>query len=77
VIAAGDIFVSQTVCLETAWVLSSGYGFTADQVASGLSGFAGLPGITIEDPVRLAMAIDWMRGGMDFADALHLGVQPF
>jgi predicted nucleic-acid-binding protein len=72
VIAAGDVFVSLTVCLETAWVLRGGYGFDADQVAGGLAGVAGLPGITVEDPMRLATAIEWMRGGMDFADALHL-----
>jgi predicted nucleic-acid-binding protein len=72
VISAGDIFVSLTVCLETEWVLRSGYGFSSSQVAGGLSGIAGLPGVTIEEPVLLATAIEWLRGGMDFADALHL-----
>ncbi len=31
-----------------------------------------ISGITVEDPVRLARALDWMSRGMDFADALHL-----
>lgn len=71
-IAAGDIFVSLTVCLETEWVLRSGYGFATEAIASGLSAFAGLPGVTVEEPVLLATAIEWMLAGMDFADALHL-----
>lgn len=71
-IAAGDIFVSLTVFLESEWVLRSGYSFGTEQIATGLSGLAGLPGIFVEEPALLATAIDWMRGGMDFADALHL-----
>ncbi len=71
-IASGDIFVSLSVVLESEWVLRSGYGFDSEQIAGGLSGLAGLPGISVEEPALLATAIDWMRGGMDFADALHL-----
>jgi predicted nucleic-acid-binding protein len=26
----------------------------------------------MEESARLAQALDWMSGGMDFADALHL-----
>ena len=33
---------------------------------------AGLPRVTLEDPALAAKALDWMAGGMDFADALHL-----
>ena len=72
-IEAGDIFVPMTVLLESEWVLRSGYGFAPSQVAEGLRGFAGLPGITIERPAQLAQALDWMIDEMDFADALHLG----
>lgn len=68
-IEAGDIFISLTVCLESEWVLRSGYGFAPGRIADGL---AGLPGVTVEAPMVLATAIDWMRDGMDFADALHL-----
>jgi predicted nucleic-acid-binding protein len=71
-IAAGEIFVSHTVYLESEWVLRSGYSFDTEQIAAGLSGLAGLPGVFVEEPVLLATAIDWMREGMDFADALHL-----
>lgn len=71
-IEGGDIFVPMTVMLESEWVLRSGYGFTVDQILNGLRGLAGLPTVTVEEPILLAQALDWMREGMDFADALHL-----
>lgn len=71
-IEASDVFVPMTVLLESEWVLRSGYGFAPAEVAEGLRGFAGLPGIMIEKPAQLAQALDWMIDGMDFADALHL-----
>jgi predicted nucleic acid-binding protein len=52
--------------------LRSAYGLTADEIADGLSGLAGLPGVSVEDPAVLAATLEQMRGGMDFADALHL-----
>jgi len=33
---------------------------------------AGLPGITVEEPLQLVRVLDWLEAGMDFADALHL-----
>lgn len=71
-IKAGDIFITTTVLLESEWVLRSGYGFAPERIVTGLRGLAGLPGITIEEPARLAQALDWMADGLDFADALHL-----
>ena len=72
VIESGDIFIGTTVLLESEWVLRSGYGFEARQIAGGLAGLAGLPGVTLEEPVEVAQALDWMKQGMDFTDALHL-----
>ncbi|KTE21684.1 MULTISPECIES: type II toxin-antitoxin system VapC family toxin [unclassified Sphingopyxis] len=71
-IEAGDIFIATTVLLESEWVLRSGYDFTPAQIAGGLRNLAGLPGLTLEEPLVLAQALDWMVEGMDFADALHL-----
>lgn len=71
-IEAGDIFIATTVLLESEWVLRSAYGFEPVQIAQGLRGLAGLPGITIEEAPLLAQALEWMEEGMDFADALHL-----
>ncbi len=72
VIEGGDIFIPLTVCLESEWVLRSGYGFTPAQIADGLRGLAGLPGVSVEEPAVLAETLGWMREGLDFADALHL-----
>lgn len=71
-IEAGDVFVPNTVCLETEWVLRSAYGLTPEEIANGLRGLAGLPGVSVEKPGQLAAALDAMVEGMDFADALHL-----
>lgn len=71
-IDAGDIFAPTTVLLETEWVLRSAYGFSPDQIVESLRNLAGLPGVTVQDPARLAQALDWTASGMDFADALHL-----
>lgn len=68
-----DIFVCTTVLLETEWVLRSVYGFAPAQVCRGLRAFAGLARVSLEDPALAASALDHMEGGMDFADALHLG----
>jgi predicted nucleic acid-binding protein len=67
-----DVYVCTTVLLETEWVLRGGYHFSRDQIIAALTAFAGLPRVTLEDPALTAKALDWMRRGMDFADALHL-----
>jgi predicted nucleic acid-binding protein len=67
-----DVFVCTTVLLETAWVLRTTYGYPEASLAKALRAFAGLPRVTIEDEHLTARALDWMEGGMDFADALHL-----
>jgi predicted nucleic acid-binding protein len=67
-----DVYVCTTVLLETEWVLRGGYRFSRDQITAALTAFAGLPRVTLEDPALAAKALEWMRSGMDFADALHL-----
>jgi predicted nucleic-acid-binding protein len=67
-----DVYICSTVLLETEWVLRRVYRFGRDRVGAALAAFAGLPRVTLEDPASAAKALDWMRRGMDFADALHL-----
>ncbi|QUT06251.1 type II toxin-antitoxin system VapC family toxin [Sphingobium phenoxybenzoativorans] len=67
-----DIFLGLTVLLEAEWVLRAGYGFEPAEIARAFRGLAGLPNVTLEEPPQVAAAIEWMEGGMDFADALHL-----
>ena len=67
-----DVHVCTTVLLETEWVLRGGYRFSRDQIIAALTAFAGLPRVNLEAPALAAKALDWMRSGLDFADALHL-----
>ena len=69
----GAVFASTTVLLESEWVLRGVYGFAPAAVAAALRAFAGLPGVSVENPGLLAEALDRAEAGMDFADALHLG----
>lgn len=67
-----EIWVSKTVLLETEWVLRSLYAFPPHRVAQALRGLAGLQTVFVEDELKVAKALDWLEGGLDFADALHL-----
>jgi predicted nucleic-acid-binding protein len=71
-IANNDVFVATTVLLETEWVLRSIYKFSPVETVDALAVVAGLPRVALENPQAAAKALDWTRGGMDFADALHL-----
>lgn len=73
IVEGGEIYVAITVFLEAEWVLRSTYEFDPVRICSILEAFAGLPGVTVEDPDLLAQAIALARDGIDFADALHLG----
>ena len=66
------VFVAVTVILETEWVLRSTYGYSSRDVARALRLFAGLPTVTVEGSFSVAVALDLVEHGMDFADALHL-----
>lgn len=67
-----EVWIAKTVLLETEWVLTSVYGFTAEQIIGALRAVIGLPNVQVEDDVGVALALDWTSQGLDFADALHL-----
>lgn len=71
-IEANQVFVPVTVLLETEWVLRGGYGLPPAEVVRLLRALLGLPDLATEDPQRIAGALEWHEGGIDFADALHL-----
>jgi len=71
-IKTNAVFVPMTVLLETEWVLRGGYGLPRVEVVRLLRALLGLPDLATEDPQRIARALDWHEGGIDFADALHL-----
>ena len=71
-VETGSVFLLQTVILETAWVLRTGYRFDRAAITSGLRQLLGLPGVAVDDPAAVAQALDLHDQGFDFADALHL-----
>lgn len=72
----GGILLLLTVVLEAERVLRTTYRVPRPAVVSQLRTFASLPGIKVEDPERLALALDLADRGFDFADALHLAATP-
>ena len=71
-VASTVCFVPETVLLEVAWVLKSGYGASRSQIHAELTAVLGLPNIHVTDPERIRKALQWYAEGLDFGDALHL-----
>ncbi len=71
-IARGETFVGPTVLLEAEWVLRSAYGFPPTEIQRFFRAFLGLPGMSTDEPVRIARAFDAYAAGLDFADALDV-----
>lgn len=67
-----QIFISDSVLLETEWVLRAAYELTRDEVCEAFRRVLGLPNVAVRDAREIAQVIDWHAGGMDFADAMHL-----
>jgi predicted nucleic acid-binding protein len=66
------VLLAKTVILESEWVLRRLYRFGSARIADAFAALIGLPDLVCEDTGAVADAIQWMRDGMDFADALHL-----
>lgn len=66
------IRVPITVLLETEWVLRRVYKLERGAITDQFRRLGGLPDVEVEDSDRVALAIDMMEAGADFADALHL-----
>lgn len=69
-----DIFIPDTVVLETEWVLRHAYDFTSAEICSAFLKLFGLPNVQLGNPACVAQAIGWHRQGLDFADAFHLAL---
>ena len=67
-----QVLIPTTVLLEADWVLRSVYGLGRLEALEDLGAVCGLPGVTLAEPDVVACALAWAKGGMDFADALHL-----
>ena len=67
-----EIYIPDSVWLETEWVLRYAYGHDVTAVSKAFRDVLGLPQVHVTDRTRLVLAIDWHLAGLDFADALHL-----
>ena len=70
--ASEDVFIPDTVWLESEWVLRAAYDLSPDDVCHAVRQICGLPNVSVSDGRRLAQIIDWHQLGFDFADAFHL-----
>ena len=68
----GAVFIPKTVLLETEWVLRRAYSIAPEQILDALESLARATEVVIEDEAAIEQALQWYRGGMDLADALHI-----
>lgn len=71
-VMAEPTYVSDTVLVETAWLLASRYRFGRADLAAGLRGLLDVPSVTVSDPALVSWAIARFAAGADFADMMHL-----
>lgn len=67
-----DIFIGNTVILETEWVLRFAYKFNPTEICLALKQLFGLPNVHLVNDSLIAQTLQWHENGLDFADALHL-----
>jgi predicted nucleic-acid-binding protein len=67
-----DIFIPDTVILETEWVLRFAYQFDPVEICKALRNLFGLPNVQVANASLMAQVLQWHENGLDFADALHL-----
>ncbi len=67
-----DIFIPNTVILETEWVLRYAYRFSRFQILDAFRKIFGLPNVYFRDSLELERVMEWYKEGLDFADAFHL-----
>jgi len=67
-----DIFLIETVLLETELVLRYSYQFEKYKIIQSFRQLLSLPNVYVENPQLINNALDWAEQGLDFPDALHL-----
>lgn len=67
-----EVFIPDTVILETEWVLRFAYKFKPADICKGLRNLLGLPNAHLADASLIAQVLQWHENGLDFADAFHL-----
>lgn len=72
--ASGEIFIPDTVLLETEWVLRAAYDLRPGDVCAAFRRVCGLPNVKVSDARLAAQVIDWHEAGLEFSDAFHLAL---
>ena len=67
-----NIFIANTVVLESEWVIRGTYGFTREQVNDFFEVLLEHQSVEFEDATVLRAALVFFVDGLDFADAFHL-----
>jgi predicted nucleic-acid-binding protein len=67
-----DIFIPDTVILETEWVLRFAYRFQASEINQSFRKLFGLPNVSLTNANLINQVLQWHQQGLDFADAFHL-----
>lgn len=67
-----DVFIADTVILETEWVLRFAYQFKPAEICKAFRNLFGFPNAHLADARLIAQVLQWYENGLDFADALHL-----
>ena len=71
-ILAEPCFVSDTVLLETAWLLSSRYRIGRAELVATLRDLLRLPLLSVSNQPLIIWAIERFAAGADFADMMHI-----
>src|ERR1700737_2184964 len=74
--AAGPIWITKTVLLETGWGLRSLYGFEESAVRDAFTKLLGLKNVHVEDEPSVEAALALTVHGIELADAMHLSSRP-
>ncbi|BCH31986.1 hypothetical protein MesoLjLc_39160 [Mesorhizobium sp. L-8-10] len=69
---ANEIYVPDSVLLETEWVLRSRLKLSREEINALFAGLLSVPSTTFENKRRMADVVVAHKEGLDFADALHL-----
>ena len=69
---SNNVFIPDTVILETEWVLRFAYKFKPPEICAALRNLLGLPNVHLTNAGLIAQALQWHERGLDFADAVHL-----
>lgn len=67
-----DVFIANTVILETEWVLRFAYSFKPSEICAAFRNLFGLPNVHLTNASLVAQVLQWHEQGLDFADGFHL-----